>query len=311
MKQIYFLLTTVVFLIYGNEMEAQTIWTGADLTFNKASNADWTLSSNQDTITSDIILTRQNSRPIYNYQWFQNTFGEDANLDDLRFNFWSGEYDSTHIFTATGGPKGLKWAILDDTGSTTDWSGFTFYGTLGNPSNFYSFHNIASMIRVLEDSGSVTSVDDDFNINGDTNGSNTRMLDLVGKKLGVWIEDEDIYFTLTFTTWGRGDDGSKGAVSYTRSTAPTVIDSTVIDSTVNINEFELDNPIQLYPNPSSEIIQIFGLKENTSYKIFNILGTEIKTGLISNNKQINIRNLTKGMYFFKFENGNAVKFIKE
>lgn len=304
MKKIYILLTILIFQFNGNKMTAQTIWTGPDLTFNKASNADWTLSSNQDMITSDIILTRQNSKTIYNYQWFQSTFSEDASPGDLEFNFWGNRATFTHNFTATGGPKGLKWAILDDTGSTTDWSGFTFYGTLGSPSNFYSFHNIASMIWLLEGDGtSVTSIDNDFNVNGNTN-SLVSMTQLVGKKLGVWIEDEDIYFTLTFKSWGKGKTGGGdggGDFSYTRST----------DQSLGTSEFELKKNIKSFPNPSSELIQISGLKGNENYRIYNILGRVIKNGIVSNNELIDIRNFTNGLYFLKFDNGNSIKFIKK
>tara|TARA_B110000503_G_scaffold3426_1_gene4536 strand:+ start:2146 stop:3045 length:900 start_codon:yes stop_codon:yes gene_type:complete len=299
MKNIY--IFTLTLFIGFIQLNAQTIWTGVDYNFTKASNANWTLATNQDVITQDVILTRQNNKLIYNYQWFQTTFNEDASSGDLKFNFWnnSNSGTSTHTFTATGGPKNLKWAIINDTGSTTDWSGFNFYGTVGNSSNFYSFHNIASMIYELESGNAVTAVENDFNINGESGGSATDMPLLVGKKLGVWIEDEDIYFTLTYTNWGSG--GSGGAVSYIRST----------DQTLSTNAFELNKRVTLHPNPSSDFIQASNLKSKESYRIYNVLGAEIKKGFISNNEHIDIRNFTKGLYFFKFENANTVMFIKE
>jgi len=48
-----------------------------------------------------------------------------------------------------------------------------------------------------------------------------------------------------------------------------------------------------------------------NYKIYSILGTEINSGRISNKDKIDILNLTKGLYFLKFGNGNSVKFLKE
>jgi hypothetical protein len=35
------------------------------------------------------------------------------------------------------------------------------------------------------------------------------------------------------------------------------------------------------------------------------------SSVVSNKEYINIENLTNGLYFLKFENGNTLKFIKE
>ena len=129
-------------------MKAQTIWTGADLTFTKTSNSDWTLEANQDRLTSSVWITRQNSKPIYNFKWWQDNFSQDPSIDDIEANFLNTS--TTLPFTPTGGTKGIKWALLDDTGSSVDWSGYN-YGTLGNPANFFSFNNIIKIIRILEE----------------------------------------------------------------------------------------------------------------------------------------------------------------
>jgi hypothetical protein len=50
-------------------------------------------------------------------------------------------------------------------------------------------------------------------------------------------------------------------------------------------------------------------KEN--YKIFTILGSEIKRGSVSNNETIDIRNLNSGVYFLKFDNGTTKKIVKK
>jgi hypothetical protein len=71
------------------------------------------------------------------------------------------------------------------------------------------------------------------------------------------------------------------------------------------------NKVEIYPNPSSKFIQVLGLTKSEKYKIYNSIGTEIKRGYTSNNETIDIRNFRTGMYFLKFENGNAIKFIKE
>lgn len=308
MKNIY--TVAFIFIFNFNLIDAQIIWTGPDITFTKEAYADWTLPANQDIITPNVILTRQNFSYLYNYQYWQSTFGSDPDYNtDLCHDFYNGAFISvfgcsnpTLAFTPTGGTKGLKWCILDDTGSTTNWN-FSLYGTLGDPQNFFSFHNIASIIKVLESGNSVYAIDNDFSIN---NGDfTTTMPLLIGKKLGVWIVDEDIYFTLVFNSWSNDlhwyTAGDGGTLSYTRSS----------NQFLSTDEITLNNKVKLSPNPSSNAIKILGLNKTEKYTIYNVLGEKITNGIISDSETINIQNLTSGVYFLKFENSNTLKFIKE
>jgi hypothetical protein len=69
--------------------------------------------------------------------------------------------------------------------------------------------------------------------------------------------------------------------------------------------------IKLFPNPSSNAIQISGLTKTAHYRIYNMLGAKISDGIISDNYKINIQSLTNGLYFLKFDNGNTLKFLKK
>lgn len=83
-------------------------------------------------------------------------------------------------------------------------------------------------------------------------------------------------------------------------------------SILSVNDItNITSSVKLFPNPSSETIQISGLKTKEPYKIYNNLGVKILSGTISNQEKIDIRNFTNGLYFLKFENGNTIKFIKE
>ena len=84
-----------------------------------------------------------------------------------------------------------------------------------------------------------------------------------------------------------------------------------IDNLLSVNDFSLINDIKIYPNPSDEFIHFSGLIENKKYIILNILGAEIKKGIISNNEKIDVKNLTNGLYFLKFDNEQTIKFIKK
>lgn len=194
------------------------IWSGKDITFTRAADVDWTLPENQDYLSKKVSITRQSNGAIYNYTFWQDTFGEDATFDDLYADFWN-DIDPlvNKDFVPVGGVHGVRFAILDNTGSTGWPETFDLYGTLGDPTNFYSLHSIATMISQLNNGNLVVSVPDDFSvtIEGGNNPSGTNMPALVGKKLGVWLVEEDRYLTLSFTDWGSGGSGS---FAYTRST---------------------------------------------------------------------------------------------
>jgi hypothetical protein len=84
------------------------------------------------------------------------------------------------------------------------------------------------------------------------------------------------------------------------------------DLTLNIQENQFGNhAITIYPNPSPEFITISGINKKENYSIYNVLGAEINSGTVSNKGKLNIQNLTNGIYFLKFNNGNIIKFLKE
>lgn len=84
------------------------------------------------------------------------------------------------------------------------------------------------------------------------------------------------------------------------------------NSVLSVNDItNITSSVKLFPNPSSDFIQISNLKSNKSYSIYNTIGAEIKSGIISNNEQIDVRDFINGLYFLKFDNGSTIKFIKE
>lgn len=83
--------------------------------------------------------------------------------------------------------------------------------------------------------------------------------------------------------------------------APTVI---------NNNSFEITNQI-IYPNPSTNILNIDGLSSETEYKIYNLIGSLIMSG--KTNKAIDISDLIGGNYIIKILGNKQpiMKFIKQ
>ena len=104
---------------------------------------------------------------------------------------------------------------------------------------------------------------------------------------------------LVFTTTNDGDYISLDA--FTWSSSPTL----------STNDIEINKTFRLFPNPSTEFIQVCGLSKTENYRIYNTLGAEVNNGIISNNEKIDVTNLPNGLHFLKFKNGNSKNFIKE
>ena len=83
------------------------------------------------------------------------------------------------------------------------------------------------------------------------------------------------------------------------------------NTTLSINEFAQKNLIKLFPNPTTDFIQISGLIKDEKYSVSNISGSVIKKEIITNNAKIDVRDFSNGLYFLKFDNGNTIKFIKK
>lgn len=142
----------------------------------------------------------------------------------------------------------------------------------------------------------------DFQTLNNTHQDNpTSILDV---DLVLHLITDDIYIDFKLTAWTQGGGngvGGGGGFAYERST----------DQSLGINNFNFNNTLKLFPNPSSDYIQISGLTKSENYTIYNIVGAEVKNGYISGNGEMDIKNLTNGLFFLVFENGNALKFIKK
>ena len=63
--------------------------------------------------------------------------------------------------------------------------------------------------------------------------------------------------------------------------------------------------------PAKNFIKISGLSNNTSFVMYDILGTQVLKGILENNKSIDINELSTGIYLLKTETGHTLKVIKD
>jgi hypothetical protein len=175
-----------------------------------------------------------------------------------------------------------------------------------------------------DESGSVF----DYSIDYNTFSSTTSQFSLLIEALNSTDNDlGDLYNSgnvTTSNTWQTLSGSTIGAQTGTQklrvtltwiqeSTNDVILDnfSLIKNTTLSLVEFENRSKIKLYPNPASEYIKLFALKSDENYSIYNVLGVEIKNGIIFNNEQIDIKDFSNGLYFLKLENGNTIKFMKK
>lgn len=77
----------------------------------------------------------------------------------------------------------------------------------------------------------------------------------------------------------------------------------------SINEKSPEKSLVVYPNPTSDLINIENFSDKTTaYSIFNVTGQEIKTGFTSG--KISVSELKKGIYFLQIKDEKLYKMIK-
>lgn len=75
--------------------------------------------------------------------------------------------------------------------------------------------------------------------------------------------------------------------------------------TVGIQEVDLSQKVEVYPNPFKDEISVkYNGSEKLSYKLFNSSGQEIKFVPVINQPIIRTEGLSKGIYFLEISNGN-------
>lgn len=83
----------------------------------------------------------------------------------------------------------------------------------------------------------------------------------------------------------------------------------VLSSTLGINDsvISLDN-IKVFPNPTSDIINVLTEIELTKIEMYNVLGKRIFESAYFN--KINVENFESGIYFLKLSNVNYSEVIR-
>jgi len=117
-----------------------------------------------------------------------------------------------------------------------------------------------------------------------TDGATIEQLDTIIKDIDdIVVYNNKLYF--------EGDNGTDGNELFTFNPATLSIDRA------------FENSVSIYPNPSTNFINVRGnFNEVANYKMYNIIGKNIKNGSLKNNV-IN-HNLAPGIYLLKLISGD-------
>lgn len=69
-----------------------------------------------------------------------------------------------------------------------------------------------------------------------------------------------------------------------------------------------DDFLQIYPNPANDIINIDlnNLSENMIFELFDIQGRKVLSAYLDNNKEISVKHLNSGVFFYKIADNSVI-----
>src|SRR5690606_39095259 len=74
--------------------------------------------------------------------------------------------------------------------------------------------------------------------------------------------------------------------------------ASVYGTAVSTDKFNTLN-VNVYPNPTNDIVNIETQETLQNYEVYNVLGQQIQNGMFNGNNQINLHGTTAGTYFIK------------
>ena len=103
----------------------------------------------------------------------------------------------------------------------------------------------------------------------------------------------------------------KGNVLFFAQWTGQKISKTQVSTLSIVETIDSNAKMTLFPNPSADRIMISNIENNQDYIIYSEIGSQVKSGKVSNNEEIDLQNLKDGIYLLKFENGHSIKLVKE
>jgi len=86
--------------------------------------------------------------------------------------------------------------------------------------------------------------------------------------------------------------------------------------TTSVTQIQINNSINVYPNPTSDELNITGITENTNYRLLNVTGVCVQNGILhSGSNTMIMGNIAAGVYVLELTDGEGrrdiVRVVKE
>ncbi|MCB9189992.1 MAG: T9SS type A sorting domain-containing protein [Flavobacteriales bacterium] len=257
------------------------------------------ISNNPYLTKIDMSLNLLTSVDISNHPSMTRIFLSNNQLTELNIN--NGNTPNLTYMHANGNPNLTCIEVSDSLYSALNW-------TNGNPSQGANFSWDAGVI-ITENCGGVVQ----YTIGSSSSPSNG------GSVNGAGSYDDGSSVTLTatansgyqFVKWTENGSDISTANPYTFTASADRTITAVFESTLGISGKDNLNIVRVYPNPTKGTLNI-QVKETLDIRIVNLLGeTLISSTITKQNGNIDLSNLTAGVYFIQTEKGDIIKFIKE
>ncbi|GAA3650953.1 T9SS type A sorting domain-containing protein [Flavivirga jejuensis] len=237
--------------------------------------------------------------------------------------YFTNEGDTT-LWETDGTPDGTKQVAaassVSDVNYTYAWNGKLYFdGKLGTYDQLISYDPATGTVTELS-TITANHHPDDFADPGDgylyyggkayplspgnqrrlyrTNGTTVQAIDLdsFDRVDEITAVGNKLYFEASYDT----DQNPTGPADIGRELFG--VDTSLL-TTLSASEFELDSSLSIYPNPSTNLLNVkTTLEGEINYTIYNIAGKKVLSGTIENDV-IN-HNLTIGLYLLKLDNGS-------
>ncbi|EAQ42774.2 alginate lyase precursor [Polaribacter sp. MED152] len=302
---------------------------GGNLNFDVSANVNWTISENADWLSLNVsdgvnsqtvaATTTNNTTgsirsAIITISEVGGTLNQTINVSQSDGTFSANDAVVLTGITVTGvgtqeGGINIPENTLDGDDSTR-WSANSSNGSAYLTYNLYCKKTVTSVKIYFHKGDSRTS---SFKIATSVDGTNFTDVTGILTSSGTTVGFEDFDFSpfqevQFIRIFGYGNSEGSGWNSY-EEVQIFGNDSCASLSLEDINL--VDNQVQYYPNPTSNLLQITANKEIGTIEVFDIKGKRILSKKITSNQgTLNVTPLAKGIYFIK-RNSISTKFIKE
>lgn len=248
--------------------------------------------------------------------FFVTTLSAQPTIGTTTFDGTDANIAPYSIFPRTGSVQGWDF-YMDGYDTGGPGAGAIYHSGTTNPSYVSLFtQQYLSSIRISSEDGSEFDLDNiviewgDFT--GDVSLRSYRDGNFVGQLTISATQGYNNYDVSSNTNFDNIDQIRFLGFGGVSNMNVKIDEITISASSLSIDEFDINrNGFAVYPNPTTDYINVKNVYDEVDYQIIDIQGAVIVQGKINqNNSEINLTKLPLGLYFLKIDNQQSIKVLK-